>query len=66
MFSTKITIKLRNLQNYALSLVSYKKIRVFRKHPFLERLCTMASISSVEKDSIATTQNSFKNCILAR
>ena len=25
----------------------------------------MASISSIEKDSIITTQDSFKNCILA-
>ena len=25
----------------------------------------MASISSIEKDSIATTQDSFKDCILA-
>ena len=32
---------------------------------FLEHLCTMTSISSFEKDSIVTTRDSFKNCILA-
>ena len=38
---------------------------IFQKHLFLEHLSTMASISSIEKDSIATTRDSFKNCILA-
>ena len=32
------------------------------KTPFLEHLCTMTSI---EKDSIAATPDSFKDCILA-
>ena len=35
------------------------------KTPFFRTLVTVASISSVEKDSIATTRESFKNCILA-
>ena len=34
-FSTKITIKLRNFQYYALSLVSYKKIRVMTTTKFV-------------------------------
>ena len=38
---------------------------IFRKHFFLEHLCTMDSINSIEKDSIAAAQDSFKNCILA-
>ena len=29
---------------------------IFRKHLLLDYLCTMASISSIEKDSIATTR----------
>ena len=37
---------------------------MFRKHRFLEYFSTMAFIGSVEKDSI-TTQDSFKNCVLA-
>ena len=28
-------------------------------------MCTITSISSIEKDFIATTQDSFKSCILA-
>ena len=35
------------------------------KTPFLEDLCTMVSLSSIEKDSIATTRDSFKDYILA-
>ena len=35
------------------------------KTPFSEHLCTMTSISSIEKDSIATTTDSFKDCIIA-
>ena len=31
----------------------------------LEHSCKMASISSIEKDSIATTPDSFKDCLLA-
>ena len=38
---------------------------IFRKHLSLEHLRKMASVSSIEKDSIATTQDSFKDCILA-
>ena len=38
---------------------------MFRKHYFLEHLCTMDSINSIEKDSVAAAQDSFKNCILA-
>ena len=34
---------------------------MFRKHLFLEHLCTMTFISSIEKDFIATTPDSFKN-----
>ena len=37
---------------------------MFRKHLFLEHLCTMVSLSS-EKVSWATTLDSFKDCILA-
>ena len=35
------------------------------KHLFLELLCTMASISSIEKDSIATNQDFVKDFTLA-
>ena len=38
---------------------------VLPKHLALEHLCMMASTSSIEKDSIATTQDCFKDCILA-
>ena len=38
---------------------------IFRKHLFLEHFCTMTSISSIEKDSIAVTPDSFKDYILA-
>ena len=38
---------------------------VFWKHLFLEHLCTMTSISSIEKDSIVTTPDCFKDCIIA-
>ena len=38
---------------------------IFRKHFFLDHLCTMASLCSLEKDSITTTRDSFKHCILA-
>ena len=38
---------------------------IFRKHLFLEHLCKMTSISSIEKDSIAITPDSFKDYILA-
>ena len=41
------------------------KLPQFGKRLYLEHLCTMASISSVKKDSIAPTRDSFKNCILA-
>ena len=34
------------------------------KTPFLEHLCTVASISSTKSDFIATPRNSFKDCIL--
>ena len=37
---------------------------IFRKHLFLEHFCTMASISSIEKDSIAVTLDVFQYCIL--
>ena len=36
---------------------------IFRKNLFLEHLCKMVSISSIEKDSIATARDSFKDCI---
>ena len=36
---------------------------IFRKQVFLEHLCTMTSISSIEKDFIVTTPVSFKDCI---
>ena len=38
---------------------------IFWKHLFLEHLCTMTSISSIEKHSVATTPDSFKDCIIA-
>ena len=38
---------------------------MFRKHLYLEHLCTMASISLIEKDSIVPTRHSFKNYVLA-
>ena len=37
---------------------------IFRKHLFLEHFCTMTSISSIEKDSIAVTPDSFKDIFL--
>ena len=36
------------------------------KVPFLEHLCTMATVSSLEKDFIATIRDYYKNCIFAR
>ena len=38
---------------------------IFQKHLFLEHLCTMVSLSSIEKDSVATTGDCYKYCILA-
>ena len=38
---------------------------IFQKYIFLRHLGTMTSKSSIEKDSIATTPHSFKDCILA-
>ena len=45
----------------------YFAVGIFLKVPpiFLEHSCKMASISSIEKDSIATTPDSFKDCLLA-
>ena len=48
----------------SLWVFSYKLLQYFENIFFLKHLCTMASISSIEKDFIATSRDSFKNCIL--
>ena len=49
----------------SLWVFSYQFLQYFEITFVLEHLCTMASISSTEKDSVETTRDSFKNCILA-
>ena len=43
---------------------SFVSLSNISKTPFLEHLCTMAFISSIKKNSIATTWDSFKASIL--
>ena len=38
---------------------------MFLEDQFFEHSCTMASVSSIEKDSIVTSQDSFKNFTLS-
>ena len=46
----------------SLWVFSYKFLQYF--NIFVEHLCTMTSVSSIQKDSTATTPDSFKDCIL--
>ena len=48
-----------------LGVFSYKFLQYFENTFFLEHLCTMASISLIENNSIVTTWDSLKNCLLA-
>ena len=38
---------------------------IISKTPYLEHFCMMVLLCSIEKDSIAPTWGSFKNCVLA-
>ena len=64
------SVKTTRHNNYkSFNIVFYKEVfnagSNHRKHLYLEHLCTMASISSIEKHYMAPTRHSFKNCILA-
>ena len=53
------------LKLYFTAAIFLYALPIFRKQLFLEHLCTIGSICSIEKDTMDTTRDSLKDCILA-
>ena len=63
-YSSTIRIPRNNTQCKKLQLLDCRGNSKINSLTFRKQLCTITSMSSIENDSTATIQDSFKDCIL--